>query len=63
MKANEYDITEAWFENCFEGYEVRGYVNGNFFGVVGTFRSEDEAKEHADFWAGIDHFGDARVSC
>ena len=62
MKINDYDIVEDWEDGqVFVGYEVRGFVGGNFFGVLGTFRTEDEAREIADQWAKIDHSGDARV--
>lgn len=60
---NDYEITEVM--DTYSGlveYELKGFVDGNFFGILGTFRTEDDAREIGDNWVKIDHSTDARVS-
>lgn len=61
MKNNDYEIRESWDEDYFEGYEVLGFVRGNFFGILGVFATKVDALVAGDKWAEIDHSTDARV--
>ena len=36
-------------------YELIGFIDGNFFGSLSVFNTEDEAYKAGERWAQIDH--------